>query len=117
MRPTILLRGARDDADSVYLFANDEARSARMTTGAASRYAERVRIAYLEACHALICRSDNAADRPVMRLTLDSETLAPRFALVESDGAPVRAAPRVHRALRAQAWLRARAARREDQPG
>lgn len=108
MRPSILLCGDGEDAEAAAAFAVATARAARLTSPAAARQAERVRNAYREACMAIVCE---AGRRPAMRLSIDTETLAPRFELVDSAARGAGATPRAMRALRAHTFLKARAQR------
>ncbi|QIE56884.1 hypothetical protein G5B40_16430 [Pikeienuella piscinae] len=106
MRPTILLCGEGEDAEAAAAFATATARAARLTSPAAARQAARVREAYRAACNALVC---DASQRPALRLTIESETLTPKFELVSGPQRGARATPRALRALRARAYLKARA--------
>lgn len=108
MRPTILLCGEGGDVEAAAAFATATARAARLTSPAAARQAERVRDAYRQACNALVC---DAGQIPAVRLSIDAETLMPRFELVCAAERGARATPRAMRALRARAFLKQRAER------
>ncbi|MFV0474709.1 MAG: hypothetical protein ACK5MQ_10970 [Pikeienuella sp.] len=110
MRPTILLCGEGGDIEAAAAFAIATARAARLTSPAAARQAERVRDAYREACSALVCDS---SQRPAVRLSIDAETLKPKFELVSTAERGARATPRALRALRARAFLKERSKRAE----
>lgn len=111
MRPSILLCRGGEDAASAALFAYAEARAARCSRPMAERVAERVRSAYAEACSAFLLHGERDGAEPALRLTLEPDSLAPRFELVASAGRSPRGTPRALRALRARAFLEARAAR------
>ncbi len=88
-----------------------EARALRMTRLEAERAAQRVSAAYQEACRNVL--PDAAAQAaPALRLTLDPESLGARFEYVGTPERDARSTPRAQRALRARAFLAARAARR-----
>lgn len=105
---SILLCGEGGDAAAAANFAFAEARARRMSRAEADRAATRVRCAYEEACRAVLPDALPPAP-PALRLTLDRETLAPRFAYVARPDKEARSTPR---ALRIRALLAARAGRR-----
>lgn len=106
MRPAILVCGQGGDAETTAVWAGQCARDARYSRTASDRFAERVRLAYLEACHSLIGRS---GEPPLMRITLESDRMSPRFSVVDANRSISHRTPR---ALRALDILQAREARR-----
>ncbi len=113
MRASILLCRGGADASSASAFAYAQARAARQSRTMAERIAARVEAAYAEACRAFLLHAERDGAHPALRLTLDPETLSPRFELVASAGRNPRGTPRALRALRARAFLEARAGREE----
>ena len=110
--PSILLCRDGADAAAAATFAYAEARGARATKSEAERVAARVKAAYDEACRAFLLHAGKDGARPALRLTLERETLSPKFELVTQAGRNPRGTPRALRALRVRAFLEARAARR-----
>lgn len=110
MRKGIELCGSGDDAEFATRWAEDRAREARLSERAVKLYGERVRIGYEAACASFV---GGAAERPVMRITLETGVLTPKFELI--DEAPAKAqnaTPRAARALKLREAVKARRAKR-----
>lgn len=95
MQNDIVLCGSGDDGAFAAMWAEDQARAARLSDRAVAIYAETVRAGYERAC-ATAC---TACARPVMRISLKDGVLTPRFEMV-GDCAEAETAKRTPRAAR-----------------